>query len=103
METKELIVTVKIMGRQFKIRSTADNEAAVRNAASHLDKLIAQFQKTYGSRDLVDPVIMAAISVGAELVRLKENMEYKDHQLINTLEDIDTVLDEYLHPSQNSL
>ncbi len=103
MEHDELSVSVTVMGRRFTMKSSRANEAAIRRAADNLDKMIFRFQKSFGSRDMVDPVIMAALNVGTELEKMKENTAYKDHQLVNALEDIDSLLDEYLHPTQNSL
>ncbi len=103
MDTEQLQVKVTVLSRQFTLKANAANEASIRQAAERLDSMISTFQKSFGSRDIVDPVIMAALSIGAELEKLKANMAYKDTQLESKMEELNTILDDYLHPNQNSL
>ncbi|MBP5515365.1 MAG: cell division protein ZapA [Bacteroidales bacterium] len=96
-------VTVKILERDYKLSIAASEEKYLRSAASLIDTQARLFKKQYGHRDPQDLLAMVALAQVTELVKTQDSLQYKDTELINKLTEIDSVLENSLHPSQNSL
>lgn len=96
-------VNVKILDRNYKLSSSAQDERYVRDAAALIDSQARLFGKMYSYQDHQDLVAMVALSKVTELVKIQENLKYKDNELITKLAEIDSVLEQNLHESQNSL
>ncbi|MCR4829164.1 MAG: cell division protein ZapA [Bacteroidales bacterium] len=101
METQS--VTVTILERSYKLQIAAAEERYLRTAASLIDAQARLFGKQYSYRDHQDLVAMVALSQITELVKMQENQQYKDNELIKKLTEIDSLLEQNLHPTQNSL
>lgn len=100
---EKLPVTVNILDRDYKLTIASDDEASLRKAAKLIDTQARNYGKQYGFRDHQDLVAMVALGQITELIKLEERLKFNDKELIEKLTDINTVLDEYLHPAQNSL
>lgn len=96
-------VTVEIMGRSYKLTIPATDEKALRNAAQVINEQAKLYGKHFNYKDHQDLLTMAALSKVTELIKIQENLKYKDKELIEKLTEIDSVLEAYLHPAQNSL
>ncbi len=96
-------MNVKILDRNYKLSSTMQDERYVREAAALIDSQARLFGKMYGHQDHQDLVAMVALSKVTELVKIQDNLKYKDNELITKLAEIDSVLEQSLHASQNSL
>lgn len=101
METQS--VTVTILDRSYKLQVATADEQHLRNAASLIDAQARLFGKQYSYRDHQDLVAMVALTQITELVKMQDNLQYKDNELIKKLTDIDSLLEQNLHPTQNSL
>lgn len=100
---EEQSVSVNILDRKYKLTISKEDEAFLRQAASLIDSQARQFGKVYGYRDHQDLLAMVALSQITELTKIQENLKFKDKELIDKIKDINTLLEKYLHPSQNSL
>ena len=96
-------VTVKILERSYKLRIVPSEERWLREAAALIDSQARLFSKHYEHRDHQDLLAMVALSQVTELVKTQESLKYKDTELIEKLTEIDSVLEQSLHPTQNSL
>lgn len=100
----ELIpVTVTVLGRNYKLKAARSQEAALRKAAETIDAQAKMYGKSYVGRDNQDLLAMAALGQATELIKIQENLKFKDSELIKKMAEIDSALDNYLHPIQNSL
>lgn len=96
-------VTVKILERSYKLTISAEEESYLREAAALIDNQARLFKKQYGQRDPQDLLAMVSLAQVTELVKTKNNLKFKDTELIEKLTEIDSVLDNSLHPTRNSL
>ena len=91
------------MERSYKLTVDPDEERYIRDAAAMIDSQARLFKKQYGPRDPQDLLAMVALTQVTELVKTQDSLIYKDKELINKLTDIESVLDNNLHPTRNSL
>lgn len=96
-------VSVNILERSYKLSIAADDETRLRNAAAYIDAQARVFKKQFNHRDNQDLLAMVALMQGTELNKMKDSLQYKDNQLIEKLTEIDSLLEDSLHPVQNSL
>ena len=96
-------VSVNILERSYKLTIAPQEETHLRNAASLIDAQARMFKKQYGHRDNQDLLAMVALMQGTELNKTKDSLQYKDNELIEKLTELDALLDNSLHPVQNSL
>ena len=101
MENKP--VTVKILERSYNLTIAAEEEKYLLDAATLIDNQARLFKKQYGQRDPQDLLAMVSLAMVTELVKTKNNLKSKDTELIEKLTEIDSVLDNNLHPTRNSL
>ena len=96
-------VTVKILERNYKLTIAPSDEPNLRKAASLIDSQARLFKKQYGQRDAQDLLAMVSLAQVTELIKTQESLKFKDSQLIEKLTEIDSVLENNLHPTRNSL
>jgi len=96
-------VTVNILERNYKLSIAASEEKHLRDAAALIDNQARLFKKHYGKRDNQDLLAMVSLAQVTELIKLQDSLEYKDNELIDKLTEIDSLLENNLHPTQNSL
>ncbi|MBP5327100.1 MAG: cell division protein ZapA [Bacteroidales bacterium] len=100
---ENISVTVSILERNYKLSIAAEEERHLRDAAALIDSHARMFKKQFSHRDNQDLLAMVALMQVAELNKTKDSLQYKDNRLIDKLTEIDTVLENSLHPTQNSL
>ncbi len=100
---ENISVTVNILERSYKLSIAAEEEKHLRDAAAFIDAHARMFKKQFNHRDNQDLLAMVALMQVAELNKTKDSLQYKDNRLIDKLTEIDTVLENSLHPTQNSL
>ncbi|MDY5969125.1 MAG: cell division protein ZapA [Bacteroidales bacterium] len=96
-------VTVNILGRSYKLKISPDDEAYLRQAADNINSQAKEYGRHFGYNDFQDLLTMVALGQITELVKMKASLNYKDDGLLEKLANIDKMLDEYLHPTRNSL
>ena len=96
-------VSVNILERSYKLSIAASDQTPLRNAAAFIDAQARMFKKQFNHRDNQDLLAMVALMQGTELNKTKDSLQYKDDQLIEKLTEIDSLLEDSLHPVQNSL
>ena len=94
-----IFVSVNILERSYKLSIPASDETRLRNAAAFIDAQARMFNH----RDNQDLLAMVALMQSTELSKTKDSLQYKDNQLIEKLTELDNLLDNSLHPVQNSL
>ena len=101
MET--IAASVSIMGRTYKLRVAAEDEVALRTAAEMIDKQAKSYGNMYAYNDHQDLLAMVALTQITQLTKIQNSLRYKDTDLAQRLQSIDSVLEGILHPVQNSL
>lgn len=96
-------VTVTILGRNYKLKIAKDDEEYLREAVERINEQAKQYGRSFNYNDHQDLLAMVSLGQITELVKLQANLQYKDEKLLDKLRNIDNVLEQYLHPTQNSL
>lgn len=79
------MITVKILGKEYRIRSDAD-AAHVEQVAEYVDRMLSEVQRT--TPDTQDAAILASLNIASELLRLREGgVERKRLQALIDLVD----------------
>ena len=100
---ENISVTVNILERSYRLTISPQEETHLRDAAALIDAQARMFKKQYGHRDNQDLLAMVSLAQVTELLKMQDSLKYKDNELIEKLTEIDTVLENNLHPTQNSL
>lgn len=101
MET--VSASVNILGRTYKLRVAAEDEEALRKAAEAIDLQAKNYGKMYAYNDHQDLLAMVALTQITQLTKIQDSLRFKDTDLAQRLQNIDSVLEQILHPTQNSL
>ena len=101
MET--VSASVSIMDRTYKLRVAAADEEALRKAAVAIDKQARQYGGMYACNDHQDLLAMVALTQITQLTKMQDSLKFKDTELAQRLQSIDSVLEATLHPTENSL
>ena len=101
METVQ--ASVSILGRTYKLRVAAEDEAALRKAAEAIDKQAKQYGNMYAYNDHQDLLAMVALTQITQLTKIQESLRFKDTDLAQRLQSIDDVLDKILHPTKETV
>ncbi len=92
----KLSVTVNILERSYKLTIDRKDEVFLRKAANLIDSQAKDYAKIYGHKDNQDLLSMVALSQITQLVKIHEDVKYKDNDLIQKLSEIDSILSEEL-------
>ncbi len=101
MET--ISASVNILGRTYKLRVSPEDEAALRKASDLIDSQAKSFGKQYAYNDHQDLLAMVALTQITQLTKIQDSLRFKDTDLAQRLQSIDSVLEQILHPTESSL
>ena len=103
MET--ISASVNILGRTYKLRVASEDEEALRKAAEAIDMQAKNYGKMYAYNDHQDLLAMVALTQITQLTKIQDSLRYKDTDLAQRLQSIESLLEQILHPTkdQNSL
>ena len=90
--------SVTILGRTYKLRVAAEDEEALRKAADAIDNQAKNYGNMYAYNDNQDLLAMVALTQITQLTKIQNSLRYKDTDLAQKLQSIDSVLDGILHP-----
>ena len=91
------------MGRTYRLRVAASDEAALRRAAQSIEEQSKQYGSMYAYNDHQDLLAMVALTQITQLTKMQDQLRYKDTDLAGRLQSVDSVLEGILHPAQSSL
>ena len=97
MET--VSVSVNIMGRTYKLRVAAEDEAALRKAAAAIEVQAKNYGRMYAYNDNQDLLAMVALTQITQLTKIQDSLRYKDTDLAQRLSTIDSILEQILQPT----
>jgi cell division protein ZapA (FtsZ GTPase activity inhibitor) len=99
----ELGITVKISDREFKLNIKREDEEIVRQAVKLIETRIEEYAKRYAFKDKQDLLSMVVLQYVINSLKLAKKQEYLDNHINQKLEDIDSILDEYLLQNKDVL
>ena len=68
---KRRTVSIRIRGREFRIRSD-DDEESLQRVASYLDETMAKVEERTGTVDSLDVALLTALNLARDLVDFRE-------------------------------
>ena len=92
----KLSVNISILERVFKLTIDASDEVYLRKAANLIETQVKEYSKAYGHKDNQDLLSMVALSQITQLVKLHEDVRYKDNDMVARLSEMDSFLTEAL-------
>ena len=101
METVSALVN--ILGRTYKLRVAAEDEEALRKAAEAISVQAKSYGQMYAYNDHQDLLAMVALTQITQLTKIQDSLRFKDTDLAQRLNTIDSIMEQILHPTQNSL
>ncbi|MBQ8703205.1 MAG: cell division protein ZapA [Bacteroidales bacterium] len=101
MET--VSASVNILGRTYRLRVAASDEAALRRAAQNIETQAKQYGSMYAYNDHQDLLAMVALTQITQLTKMQDSLRYKDTDLAERLQSIDGILEEILHPTNGTV
>jgi cell division protein ZapA (FtsZ GTPase activity inhibitor) len=101
MET--VSASVNILGRTYKLRVAAEDEEALRKAAEAISVQAKSYGQMYAYNDHQDLLAMVALTQITQLTKIQDSLRFKDTDLAQRLNTIDSIMEQILHPTQNSL
>ena len=101
MET--VSASVNILGRTYKLRVAAEDEEALRKAAEAISVQAKSYGQMYAYNDHQDLLAMVALTQITQLTKIQDSLRFKDTDLAQRLNTFDSIMEQILHPSQNSL
>ena len=101
MET--VSVSVNILGRTYRLRVATSDEEALRKAAQSIEAQAKQYGNMYAYNDHQDLLAMVALTQITQLTKIQDSLRYKDTDLAERLQSIDSVLEGILHPTKEAV
>lgn len=82
---KGAAVTVKILGKEYRLRGEGDPDH-VQNVAAHVDRVLREVQRT--TPDTVDAAILGALNIASELLQLRAAVQLAPRDRLQALIDL---------------
>jgi cell division protein ZapA (FtsZ GTPase activity inhibitor) len=101
MET--VSVSVNILGRTYKLRVAPNDVECLQKAAQTIDNQARSYSKQYAYNDHQDLLAMVALTQITQSTKIQDTLRNKETAISQRLHSIDSVLEQILHPTHNSL
>lgn len=90
--TEDLLISVDIAGRVYKVRIQREEEEVFRKAVDAVKTNIKDYAKMYAYKDKQDLLAMVLLQYVTSYIKIKEDNIFSDKQLVAKLEEIDSIL-----------
>lgn len=90
--TEDILISVDIAGRIYKVRIKRDEEEVFRKAVDAVKNNIKEYAKLYAYKDRQDLLAMVLLQYVTSYMKEKENNLIGNRQLIEKLEEINSIL-----------
>lgn len=88
-EARVRSVTVKILGREYRVRSDADAKH-LEEVAAYVDRVLREVQGRFGS-DTQAAAILAALNIASDLVRMRELVAIRPERIRSLIDLLESV------------
>lgn len=92
----EISITVIIADRSYKLKIERNEEEALRKAAKVIEEQMEKYANYFQYKDKQDLLAMVALQFSTSTINLEEQLNYRDNEMLDKLNDIDKVLTEHL-------
>ena len=91
---KDLVITVNIGSRSYRLRIDRNEEERTRKAVVEIEEAIRKYAKEYAFKDKQDLLAMVALDYALSALRSNEDNDYLSKELEDKLKEIDDLLPE---------
>lgn len=88
----EITITVRIVGRPYKLTIKKEDEETIRKASKIIDDKINEYIKNYSYKDYQDLLAMAILQYATTSLQYEEKISFVNNDLEARLTAIDTFL-----------
>jgi cell division protein ZapA len=92
----EISITVVIADRSYKLKIERNEEEVLRKAATVIEEQMEKYASYFQYKDKQDLLAMVALQYSTSSINLEEQLNYRDNEMLDKLNDIDEVLTEHL-------
>jgi len=93
---EEIAINIVIADRSYKLTVTRADEEKVRKAAALINDRVKSYSKHYSFKDMQDLLSMTALQFATSSVKYESELAYRDQNLEQKLNELDTLLSEQL-------
>jgi hypothetical protein len=90
--TEDILISVDIAGRIYKVRVKRDEEEVFRNAVETVKTNIKEYANIYSYKDKQDLLAMVLLQYVTSYMKIKDDNLFGNKQLIEKLEEINSIL-----------
>ncbi len=90
--TEDILISVDIAGRIYKVRVKRDEEEVFRNAVETVKTNIKEYANIYAYKDKQDLLAMVLLQYVTFYMKIKDDNLFCNKQLIEKLEEINSIL-----------
>ena len=90
--TEDILISVDIASRIYKVRVKREEEAIFRNAVDAVNSNLKEYAKMYAYKDKQDLLAMVLLQYVTSYMKVKEDNLLGNSQLISKLQEIDSIL-----------
>jgi hypothetical protein len=90
--TEDILISVDIAGRIYKVRVKRDEEEVFRNAVETVKTNIKEYANIYAYKDKQDLLAMVLLQYVTSYMKIKDDNLFDNKQLIEKLEEINSIL-----------
>ncbi|MCK9320722.1 MAG: cell division protein ZapA [Bacteroidales bacterium] len=90
--TEDILISVDIAGRIYKVRVKRDEEEVFRNAVETVKTNIKEYANIYAYKDKQDLLAMVLLQYVTSYMKIKDDNLFCNKQLIEKLEEINSIL-----------
>ena len=95
MKSEKLNINIVIADRSYPLKVEEAEEAIVRKAAKMINEKMKDFKKKYDVKDTQDYLAMAALTLGIDSFKNKEQINI-EKSLADKVDELDNILSDFL-------
>lgn len=93
---EEITINIVIADKSYKLTVARTDEEMVRKAAAMINERIKSYSAHYAFKDMQDLLSMTALQFATSTVKYENELAYRDQDLGQKLNDLNTLLSEQL-------
>ena len=91
---EEILITVEIAGRPYKITIERAEEEMFRKAVKVLAEKLKEYSQSFAIKDIQDSLALVALQYTSSSLKYEDQLQKQSGKLVDKLNEIDTILSE---------
>lgn len=93
---EEITINIVIADKSYKLTVARADEEKVRRAAALINERVKSYSAHYAFKDMQDLLAMTALQFATSTVKYESELSYRDQNMGQKLNDLNTLLSEQL-------